>query len=116
MAKWLRKQAREKEMAAQAAKVGPLAQVAALAASERPKTGDKIPRSTKIAPFSDLSCKAEDAISKYYTVPPTMANIEVGRGLQATTPLLRGQMVFQPQQHLLMNLPIHLHKVSLDRQ
>ena len=63
----LRKQAREKEMAAQAAKVGPLAQVAALAASERPKTGDKIPRSTKIAPFSDLSCKAEDAISKYST-------------------------------------------------
>ena len=56
-------------MAAQAAKVGPLAhvgplaQVAALAATKRPKTGDKIPRLTKIGPFSDLGCKAEDAIS-----------------------------------------------------
>ena len=61
--KRLRKQARENEMAAQAAKVGPLAQVAALAATKRPKTGDKIQQSTKIVPFSDLSCKAKDAIS-----------------------------------------------------
>ncbi len=64
----MRKQRRENQSAAQAATVGPLAQVAALAATKRPKTGDKIPRLPKILPFLDLDWAAEDGNFQFFLI------------------------------------------------